>query len=148
MKILIIEDEPGLRELLKLHVLMRAEDLLHIDCEAVAVGSLEEARQEFDRHDFAGVLSDGSFPTARQAVGVFGGVRENWPHLAGWAAKQEIPFVLLSGDVKAVAAARARPQPILGFTKPREIQAAIDALFDAVRVKRPPLFPREVEDVA
>jgi CheY-like chemotaxis protein len=132
MKILIIDDDPAIRRMLRAWIIALAgqETIVH------EAGSLQEAEAIIGESD--GVLCDGAFPTSWDAAGdgALGGPQQNWPHVAGLADKRGVPFVLLTGDSLIVAQARACHR--LVFEKPAKVRAAVQALIAAVTAGHEP----------
>lgn len=134
MKILIVEDDPSLREMLAITVAQRLDAKFHLaEMENFAhvvkwalgehllllADNLNDALRMVGEAD--GVLCDGNFPGSRcQVLGAgenlnplgenpnpdFSGARQNWFIVLGLAAKRRIPFALLSGDDALVERAR------------------------------------------
>jgi CheY-like chemotaxis protein len=123
MKLLIVEDQRNLLDLLETWAeLLGATEIL-------LASNLEEAIDRVPRVD--GVLCDGSFPTSPHPEGGFGGLRENWPQVAGLARKRGIPFALFSGSDSALE--RARASGLTTFRKPFGGQAAVAWLMEEVK---------------
>jgi len=143
MKILIIEDDPSLREMLAITVakrldpkfeLAKMETFAHVQRYFVGMHTLllaenlGEALRMLPGAD--GVLCDGTFPTSGRTSPAFGGLRQNWPAVLGATSKRGIPFALLSGDDALVT--RAKLQGMAAFAKPMETASAINWLFEAI----------------
>jgi CheY-like chemotaxis protein len=136
MKLLIVEDERALLDLLGTWAeLLGATEVL-------LATNLEEAIEHLPQAD--GILCDGSFPTSRAATPdpqsqipnpcTFGGIRENWPQVAGLARKRDIPFALFSGRESALEPART--SGLMTFRKPFGGQAAVAWLIEEIKRRR------------
>jgi len=130
MKILIVEDDPSLREILA--ELVQAEipeaEIIEADNLDDAVRLLHPAA-DCGLSTIDAILTDGSFPTWPQKVlptSIWNASRPNWIGLAGWAEKKHIPLVVLTGagDV----ADHARRVGVAVFVKPLEVHRAIACL--------------------
>lgn len=143
MKLLIIEDEPSLGELLQDLVLM-ADRKTHRLIEAVFLAeNLDDAERVldgFERGD--AVICDGRFPTGQplptvtraqagaQAKKHFHELpRTNWPHITGICEKHGFAFLLYSGDAEMVE--RAEKSGLAALPKPSPAEAVYVALLDA-----------------
>jgi DNA-binding response OmpR family regulator len=134
MKILIVEDDPGLRGLLA--ELVRREIL---EAEILEADNLDRAVALIDSESPAGVLSDGTFPTWPAHAGdqTWNNPRPNWVGLAGWADKKHIPLVVLTGAGEV--AEHARRVGVAVFMKPFETYRAVACL-------RAQLIPRALRE--
>lgn len=130
MTVLIVEDDRILADLLGQHFRLRGVEGIML------ATNLQDAIERLPRAD--GVLCDGSFPTSRAPSPEsrapkpeFGGIRENWPHIAGLAEKRGIPFALFTGTEATVA--HARECGLTAFQKPFDTQKAVEWLIEQVR---------------
>ena len=123
MKILIVEDDPNLREILA--ELVQAEIP---EAEIVETDNLDDAVAALHAQDIAGILSDGSFPTwpERTLPRPWNHPAPNWIGLAGWAEKKHVPLVVLTGAREVAEHARRVGVPV--FMKPLEVHKAIACL--------------------
>jgi CheY-like chemotaxis protein len=142
MKLLIVEDDPSLRELLTELVqgeIPEAEILEadNLDDAVKAICSPESRTPTPEprvpspepRPGIAGILTDGTFPTWPQKVlptSIWNASRPNWVGLAGWAEKKHIPIVVLTGAAEVAEHARRVGVPV--FMKPLEVHRAIACL--------------------
>jgi len=149
MKLLIVEDDPSLREILV--ELVQAEisdaeiieadnldDAVKIICspeprvpspESRVPNPESRAPNPEPRAAVAAILTDGTFPTWPQKVlptSVWNASRPNWIGLAGWAEKKHIPIVVLTGAGDVAEHARRVGVPV--FMKPLETHRAIACL--------------------
>ena len=135
MKLLIVEDDPSLREILVELVQAEISDAEIIEADnlddAVAIICSPEpgTPSAESRSGIAGILTDGTFPTWPQKVlptSVWNASRPNWIGLAGWAEKKHIPIVVLTGAGDVAEHARRVGVPV--FMKPLETHRAIACL--------------------
>jgi len=123
MKILIVEDDPNLREILA--ELVQAEIP---EAEIVETDNLDDAVRVMHTQNLAGILTDGSFPTwpERTLPRPWNHPAPNWIGLAGWAEKKHVPLVVLTGAREVAEHARRVGVPV--FMKPLEVHKAIACL--------------------
>ena len=123
MKILIVEDDPSLREILA--ELLPGEIP---EAEIVAADNLDDAVRVIHTQSIAGILTDGTFPTwaERMLPRPWNHPAPNWVGLAGWAEKRHIPLVVLTGAGEVAEHARRVRVPV--FMKPLEVHRAIACL--------------------
>jgi CheY-like chemotaxis protein len=129
MKLLIVEDDPSLREILV--ELVQGEIP---EAEIVAADNLDDAVRLL--HPAAdcgvltvdGILTDGTFPTwpERTLPRPWNHPAPNWIGLAGWAEKKHIPLVVLTGAGEVFEHARRVGVPV--FMKPLETHRAVACL--------------------
>jgi len=151
MKLLIVEDDPNLGEILA--ELIQAEipeaeivEADNLDDAVKAICSPEppvpslrsQVRSGSDhrspeigpesRTGLAGILTDGTFPTwaERTLPRPWNHPAPNWVGLAGWAEKKHIPLVVLTGAGEVAEHARRVGVPV--FMKPLEVHKAIACL--------------------
>ena len=130
MKLLIVEDDRILADMVGQYFRLHGVEGI------LLATNLEDAIERLNCAD--GVLCDGSFPTSRPPSPEsrtpspnFGGVRSNWPHIAGLAQKRGIPFALFTGSEAAVA--HARECGLAAFQKPFDTRQATDWLIEQLR---------------
>lgn len=120
MNILIIEDDPTLRDVLREFVAQRKPERIH------TAAALSMARAVLEHEEIDAVLCDGRFPSHHGATALHA-QRENWPYVAGLCEKKRIRFAVLSGSEETVT--RAKVSGYAAFRKPLETRHAIDWLF-------------------
>jgi CheY-like chemotaxis protein len=123
MKLLIVEDDPSLREILA--ELVQGEIP---EAETFVRDNLNDAVEVINYKTIAGILTDGTFPTYPQGLvsGHWNRPKPNWVGLAGWAEKKHIPLVVLTGAGEVAEHARRVGVPV--FMKPLEVHKAIACL--------------------
>jgi len=131
MKILIVEDDSSCRQML-VETAKYLAKAVGLELEILQTFCLEEA--EILLEDADAVLCDGAFYRNQADLYRCGRVRENWPFMAGNAARRHIPFALLSGDQRSIDRARACGHQ--AFSKPGQSTAAIEFLLGAMGLKR------------
>lgn len=139
MKILIIEDDPSLREMLAITIATRLEPKFRLagmeDFSRITryfvgthtlllAANLAEGLRMIPEAD--GALCDGRFPAAAGPISTQSGAPENWRRIADATAIRRIPFVLLSGDEDLLT--RAKLQGFAAFAKPMGASSAINRL--------------------
>lgn len=123
MKILIVEDERRVRQMLQAQILASARD--KADILLGSAESLAEALEWMLENEPDLVICDGLFPIGTISERTFRNLSEtqHWVVIWALALVNHKTFALLTGDAGILA--RARAMGVAGFPKPEGVDAVI-----------------------